>query len=91
MTAIFSLLATAMRAYWFLLIIYIFMSWLPNARESQFGQMLGKICEPYLEIFREFIPPIGMLDLSALVGIILLSFAASAGVPALHDMVLSLF
>ena len=57
------------------LIIYIFMSWLPNVRESSFGQALGKICEPYLDILRRFIPPIGMIDISPIVAIFALQLA----------------
>ena len=45
------------------LIGYILMSWFPNARETSIGQFLEKICEPYLEPFRKFIPPLGMIDL----------------------------
>jgi uncharacterized protein YggT (Ycf19 family) len=33
---------------------------------------LRDVCEPYLRIFRKFIPPIGMFDLSPMLGIILL-------------------
>jgi YggT family protein len=33
---------------------------------------LRDVCEPYLRIFRRFIPPIGMVDLSPIIGIILL-------------------
>ena len=36
---------------------------------------LRDVCEPYLSIFRRFIPPIGPLDLSPLIGILLLQFA----------------
>ena len=35
---------------------------------------LRDVCEPYLAIFRRFIPPIGPLDLSPLIGILLLQF-----------------
>ncbi|GGN96453.1 YggT family protein [Saccharibacillus kuerlensis] len=61
--------------YSWLLIIYILMSWLPNVRESQVGVMLGKVVEPYLSIFRRFIPPIGgMLDISPIVAFFVLRF-----------------
>lgn len=70
-----SLISFGLTIYSFALIVYIFMSWFPGARESQFGEMLGKICEPYLEIFRKFIPPLGMIDFSPIVAIILLQFA----------------
>jgi YggT family protein len=35
---------------------------------------LRDVCEPYLSIFRRFIPPIGPLDLSPVIGIFLLQF-----------------
>ena len=47
----------------------------PDVRASKFGQLLGSICEPYLEPFRKIIPPIGMIDISPLVAIFLLRFA----------------
>jgi YggT family protein len=61
--------------YFYMIIAYVLMSWLPNARESYIGELLGKIVEPYLSIFRKFIPPIGgMIDLSPLVAIFALQF-----------------
>jgi YggT family protein len=33
---------------------------------------LRDVCEPYLRIFRRFIPPLGMFDLSPILAIILL-------------------
>ena len=63
--------------YSYLLIIYILMSWIPNLRESQVGVLLGKVTEPYLSIFRRFIPPIGgMLDISPIVAFFVLRFVA---------------
>jgi YggT family protein len=59
------------------LIIYILMSWFPNARGSAIGQFLGKICEPYLEQFRKFIPPLGMIDISPIVALLVLNLAKS--------------
>lgn len=35
---------------------------------------LRDVCEPYLSIFRRFIPPIGPLDISPIVAILLLQF-----------------
>jgi YggT family protein len=34
---------------------------------------LRDVCEPYLRIFRRFLPPLGPLDLSPMVGIIVLN------------------
>ena len=35
---------------------------------------LGQVCEPYLSIFRRVIPPLGPLDISPIVAVILLQF-----------------
>ncbi|MDZ5711580.1 YggT family protein [Jeotgalibacillus haloalkalitolerans] len=74
---IIQLLQQLMVFYSYALIIYILLSWFPNARESSFGQILGRICEPYLEPFRRIIPPLGMIDISPLVAIISLNLAVS--------------
>ena len=72
--------------YYFLIIIYILLSWFPAARDSQIGEYLGKVVEPYLSIFRRFIPPIGgMLDISPIVALIALNFIES-GVHLVFEM-----
>lgn len=57
------------------LIIYILMSWIPNARNSGFGLFLHSICEPYLSIFRCRFTRIGMLDFSPIIAIFVLYLA----------------
>lgn len=88
---VFKLLSTVLEIYSFALIIYILMSWFPGARESTFGIFLGKITEPYLEQFRRFIPPIGMIDISPIVAIYVLYIARSYGLSALYSMLSGLF
>ncbi len=69
------LLGTLYSIYLYMIIAYIIMSWIPNARDSYIGELLGKVVEPYLGIFRKFIPPIGgMIDISPIVAIIALRF-----------------
>lgn len=75
MIELFNVLNLVLQIYGYALIVYIFMSWFPGARESSFGQLLTKICEPYLEQFRKFIPPLGMIDLSPIVAILVLQLA----------------
>ncbi|ARK31077.1 YggT family protein [Halalkalibacter krulwichiae] len=82
MQMIGGLLYNAIYIYSFFIIGYILMSWFPNARESSIGQFIGRIVEPYLEPFRRFIPPLGMIDLSPIVAIIVLRMAG-VGVLAL--------
>lgn len=73
--------------YYWLIIIYILMSWLPNARESKFGEIIGKVVEPYLAPFRRFIPPIfGMIDISPIIAIIALRYAATGLVAILNNI-----
>lgn len=58
------------------IIIYILMSWLPNHNNGLLGDIyraLGRICDPYLNLFRRIIPPIGgMLDISPILAIIVI-------------------
>lgn len=75
MSLLFTLLDTAFYVYTIAIIIYILMSWLPGSRESAFGEALGSICEPYLEVFRKIIPPLGMIDFSPIVAIIAIHLA----------------
>ncbi|SFJ91084.1 YggT family protein [Thermoflavimicrobium dichotomicum] len=60
--------------YQILIVIYVFMSWLPNVKDSSIGFLLARICEPYLSVFRRIIPPIGFIDLSPILAIIALPF-----------------
>ncbi|GLC87540.1 YggT family protein [Lysinibacillus piscis] len=60
--------------YSLMLVAYVLMSWVPAVQTSAVGRFLQKVCEPYLGIFRKFIPPIGMIDISPIVAIFLLNF-----------------
>ncbi|MFD1849132.1 YggT family protein [Oceanobacillus bengalensis] len=75
MFQLYQILSLALTIYSWGIIVYIFMSWFPGARESSFGEMLGKICEPYLDMFRKFIPPLGMIDFSPIIAIFVLQLA----------------
>ncbi|MBS4189147.1 YggT family protein [Bacillus sp. FJAT-49705] len=75
MVLLYQVLSSLISIYSWALIIYILLSWFPNSRESGFGQFLARICEPYLEPFRKIIPPIGMIDFSPIVAILVLRLA----------------
>ena len=70
-----------------LLVIYVLMSWVPSMRETGFGRLIGKIIEPYLDIFRKIIPPIGMIDISPIIAIFALRFATD-GVRYVFDLII---
>ncbi|MDP4085395.1 MAG: YggT family protein [Bacillota bacterium] len=77
MGLLFYYLTKLITYYSYALVIYILMSWFPNARGTAIGKFLAKICEPYLEPFRRIIPPIGMIDISPIVALLVLNFASS--------------
>lgn len=69
-------IATFLSIYSILLFIRILLSWFPNI--DWFAQpfaALSQITDPYLNIFRSLIPPIGGIDISAILAIILLQVA----------------
>ncbi|EGQ2758595.1 YggT family protein, partial [Staphylococcus pseudintermedius] len=73
LTSILEFLLFIVKAYTFGMIIYIFMSWLPGARESAVGRWMSKIYEPFLEPFRRIIPPLGLVDISPIVAFLVLN------------------
>ncbi|MBB5323761.1 YggT family protein [Anoxybacillus tepidamans] len=85
MYSLLTFLTTIIDIYSYALIVYILMSWFPNARDTKIGQLLAAICEPYLEPFRRFIPPLGMIDVSPIVALFVLNFA-TRGLYALFNM-----
>jgi YggT family protein len=52
-----------------MLIIFarVILSWLPQYRYSQIGQIIFDLSEPIMRPFQNLIPPVGMLDLSPMV------------------------
>lgn len=70
------------------MIVYFFTSWVPSIRESKFGEILGKIYEPFLEPFRKIIPPIGMIDISSIAAIIVLVLF-QRGLVTIFNMILA--
>ena len=64
--------------YGLLLLVRIFLTWIPSIDwNNQPFQAMRSITDPYLNIFRRVIPPIGMLDISPIVALILLRFFQS--------------
>lgn len=56
--------------YYWLILISIFGSWFPQFQSSKLGMAIGKVVDPYLSIFRRFIPPLGMIDISPIIALI---------------------
>jgi len=86
LATIASFLWTLENIYFFMLIAYVLLSWLPNARESFVGELLAKLVEPYLAPLRRFIPPIGgMIDISPIVALFALKYVVM-GIIAILDL-----
>ena len=71
---ILQVLFTTITLYNYLLIIRILLTWFPNLDTSNpILTSLFSITDPYLNVFRGVIPPIGGLDLSPILAFISLS------------------
>lgn len=72
------LIVTLADVYTFILFAYVLMSWIPTKRGivADIDTVLGRLCDPYLNLFRRFIPPIGgMVDISPIFALLVLQFA----------------
>ena len=63
--------------YQFALLAYILSSWIRRMPSSlvRVQRFLYDICEPYLRLFRRFLPSLGPLDLSPIVGLLALGLS----------------
>lgn len=53
--------------YTFMLLARVIGSWFPRFAHSRLMRFVGFYTDPYLNIFRKIIPPLGMLDISPMV------------------------
>jgi len=58
----------------YLVFVGAILSWFPGSRTSAIAKLIQSITNPLLLPFRAIIPPIGGVDLSPLLAILLLSF-----------------
>lgn len=69
--------STFLNIYIILLIIRILLTWFPSIDWlSPPFSILSQLTDPYLNVFRSFIPPLGGIDLSPILAIFLLQFLA---------------
>lgn len=77
-------LATFITIYTYIIIITILLSWFPNIDwYSQPFVTLRQLTDPYLNLFRSIIPPLGGIDISPILAILLLQVVGSliSGIP----------
>ena len=73
--SIFEVLSQTLRIYSFLLLVRVLLTWFPSIDWS--NGVLSALCsitDPYLNIFRGVIPPIGGFDISSILAFLLLNF-----------------
>ena len=70
-------LAKAVSVYLFVLFVRVLLSWFPNMAGNPVIGGVASITDPYLNIFRGVIPPIGGIDLSAILAFITLKLLES--------------
>ena len=62
--------------YSIIIVIYVVMSWIPMKSGSVVANLydvFGKICDPYLNLFKKIMPPIGgVVDITPIFAIIAL-------------------
>lgn len=61
-----------------IIVIYVLMSWMPTRTGvvADIYRVLGQMCDPYLNLFKKLIPPIGgMVDVTPIIALLVLQFA----------------
>lgn len=74
---LFYILNVVFTIYTFLLIVRVFGSWFPKLQHQKWMHFVAFYTDPYLNLFRRIIPPLGMFDLSSLVAFFALQIARS--------------
>ena len=73
LAVLLSVLSVAINFYLLVLFVRVLLSWFPNIDPSNpLFATLTSITDPYLNMFRGLIPPIGGIDLSALLAFFVL-------------------
>ncbi|MEG4574294.1 YggT family protein [Microcoleus sp. ARI1-B5] len=70
-------LATFLQIYVVLMIFRVLLSWFPNINwyDPPFS-ILSQLTDPYLNLFRSIIPPLGGIDFSPLIAFFVLQFGS---------------
>ena len=70
-----------------MLFVRILGSWIPELQGQRWMQFVSFYTDPYLNFFRRFIPPLGMIDISPIVAILALNFIEYAIIAFLSNVV----
>lgn len=71
---LFQFISNIIQIYSIILVIYALLSCFPGAPESALGQMVHRLVEPFLSLFKKLPLQFAGLDFTVLVAILLLNF-----------------
>lgn len=71
---IYSTVNILFQGYTLILFARILGSWIPEFQETKAMQFIAFYADPYLNIFRRVIPPLGMIDISPIFAFLALEF-----------------
>lgn len=74
--ALYWVVETSFSAYTLLLSVAIISSWFPELEEFAIIRYVRFCTEPYLALFRRWIPPLGVIDISPIAAFIMLKIVA---------------
>lgn len=84
--ALADLVNTVLNVYTWVLIGRVLISWVNPDPFNPIVQFLHRVTDPTLDLFRRFIPPIGMIDISPIVALLVLQVAQHFLVNTLFDL-----
>ena len=85
-TALAQLVNTVFTLYWWMIIARVLISWVSPDPFNPIVRFLVRASDPLLEPFRRIIPPLGFVDISPMVALLVLSAAQHFLVRTLLDI-----
>lgn len=86
-----NVVSSVLSAYGYILIAAAVITWIPDLTETQLGQLLMRVTEPYLRLFRRFIPTVQFgnvaLDLSYIVAVVVYFFVEQGVMYVLFSLI----
>lgn len=73
MQSFFIFLYYILEVYYYMLIAYILLSWVPSIRQSSLYAALGRFTDPYMRLFRGWFV-FGQMDFTPIAGFLLFQF-----------------
>lgn len=76
------------QVFFIMLFVRILSSWVPEFQRTKFMQFISFYTDPYLDLFRRIIPPLGVIDISPIFAFLALRYMIEPTVKALIAMII---